>query len=467
MLGEAKRRGTPQPTFVPTIQGSSESSPSQGEVLSDAKRRGTPQPTFVPTIHGSSESSPSQGEVLSEAKRRGPPQHAFTPAIQGSSESSPSQGEVLSEAKRRGTPRHAFVPAATTQLCYPRARSRSSPGAMRFQHVAIEALVTEVPETVITTASLERMMGRTYQRLGLQPGFLEMLTGIRARRFWDAGVQPSDAATIAARKVLSNTGVNPDDIGILINTSVCKDYLEPSTAALVHGNLGLGRRCLNFDVGNACLGFLSGMTVVANMIELGQIKAGMVVAGEGSRDVTRATVRRLMQPSTNMGQMRDNIATLTLGSASAAMLLVHDSIATTPHRFIGGTVLAATEHNRLCVGTPDRMTTDPTTLLKEGVKLAGEAWAVMQQELGLGHADMTRYALHQVGKANHDAVCAALSVPPDKALRVYPDIGNVGACGVPLALSGSVQRGWLKEGDNAALMGIGSGLNTAMMVVRW
>jgi len=338
---------------------------------------------------------------------------------------------------------------------------------MRFEHVAIEALVTEVPETVITTHSLERMLGRTWKRLGLQTGFLEMLTGIRARRFWDAGVQPSDAATIAARRVLAKTGISPNDIGILVNTSVCKDYLEPSTAALVHGNLGLGRPCLNFDVGNACLGFLSGMVVVSNMIELGQIKAGIVVAGEGSREVTRATVRRLMQPSTTFEQVRDNIATLTLGSASAAMLLVHDSIATSPHRFLGGTILAATEHNRLCVGTPDQMTTDPTTLLKEGVKLAGEAWAQMQSELGLSHPDFARYALHQVGKANHDAVCAALSVPPEQALRVYPDIGNAGACGVPLALSGSIQKGLLQPGQNAALMGIGSGLNCAMMAVRW
>ena len=192
-----------------------------------------------------------------------------------------------------------------------------------------------------------------------------------------------------------------------------------------------------------------------------------MVAGEGSREVTRATVRRLMQPSTTMGQMRDNIATLTLGSASAAMLLVHESIATRSHRFLGGNILAATEHNRLCVGTPDRMTTDPTTLLKEGVRLAGQAWSEMQQELGLSHSDMHCYALHQVGKANHDAVCASLDVPLDRALRVYPDIGNVGACGVPLALSGSVKKGLLQEGQNAALMGIGSGLNCAMMTVRW
>ena len=338
---------------------------------------------------------------------------------------------------------------------------------MRFSNVAIEGLATEVPATVITTSSLERMLSRTWKRLSLQPGFLELLTGIRARRFWDEGQKPSDAATLAARKVLHNTGIDPARIGILVNTSVCKDYLEPSTAALVHGNLGLGPNCLNFDIGNACLGFLSGMQVVSTMIEQGQIEAGLVVAGEGSRTVTRATVRRLMQPSTTFAQVRDNIATLTLGSASAAMLLMRADLASRPHRFHGGTILAATEHNRLCVGTPDRMTTDAPTLLKEGVHLAERAWTTMQAQLGLSHGDFSAYALHQVGKANHDAVCHALQVPPERALRIYPDIGNVGACGVPLALDRSIAQGTLKKGENAALMGIGSGLNCAMMAVGW
>jgi 3-oxoacyl-[acyl-carrier-protein] synthase-3 len=338
---------------------------------------------------------------------------------------------------------------------------------MRFQAVAIESLATVVPETRITTASIERMLGRTYRRLNIAPGFLEMLTGIHTRRFWDEGVKPSDAATLAARKALSETGYDASKIGILVNTSVCKDYLEPSTAALVHGNLGLSPACLNFDIGNACLGFLSGMQVVATMIEQGAVEAGLVVAGEGSRDVIRSTVSRLIKPGTTFPDLRDNLATLTLGSAGAAMLLVRDHAASTPHRFLGSHALAATEHSRLCVGTPEQMTTDPTTLLQEGVKLAGRVWAEFTDELGMDHGDFAQYALHQVGKANHDAVCKAVGVPPERALRIYPDTGNVGACGVPLTLARTIELGRVGVGDNVALMGIGSGLNSAMQALRW
>lgn len=339
--------------------------------------------------------------------------------------------------------------------------------ALRYTRVVLEGQAALVPPTVITTESLERMLARTYAGLGLRPGFLELLTGIHARRFWEDGVKPSEAATRAARRVLAQTGFDPRRIGALVSTSVCKDYLEPSVAALVHGNLGLPSSALNFDVGNACLGFLSGVSVVANMIELGQIEAGLVVAGEGSGEVTRATVRKLMQPGADMDAMRANLATLTLGSAAAAWLLVRDEQGTSGHRLRGINAQAATEHSRLCVGTAEQMTTDPTTLLTEGVALAGRTWARFCADQGLSHSQIREYCLHQVGKANHDAVCGALGVPLDRALRVYPDIGNVGACGVPLTLSRAVEQGRVSAGDTVALLGIGSGLNCAMMALDW
>ncbi len=319
---------------------------------------------------------------------------------------------------------------------------------------------------MVTTASIERMLGRTWERLGLKQGFLEGLTGVAERRFWEEGVGPSEAATRAARALLERQAFPPERLGALVSTSVCKDYLEPSVASLVHGNLGLPASCWNFDVGNACLGFLSGMAMVANMIELGQIEAGLVVAGEGSREVTRATVEELMRPGADFQRLKDNLATLTLGSGAAAMLLVRAGSAPGP-RLRGGSILAATEFNRLCVGTATRMTTDAARLLQEGVRLAERTWRQLQQELALHPAEVQEYALHQVGKANHEAVTGTLGLPAERALRIYPQLGNVGAAGVPLALATARDQDRLRPGRPVALMGIGSGLNCAMMVVDW
>ncbi|MBM76483.1 MAG: 3-oxoacyl-ACP synthase III [Proteobacteria bacterium] len=338
---------------------------------------------------------------------------------------------------------------------------------MRYRQVCIESLSYEVPSNLLRTVDIESELTPLYSKIGMKPGWLQSVTGIRTRRFWDRHLNPSDVATLAAKKAIEQSNLDKNKIGALVSTSVCKDYLEPSVAAFVHGNLKLPTSCMNFDAGNACLGFLTGMNIVADMIELGKIKSGLVVAGESSRAPTEATIERLKAPEANMSSFRNNLATLTLGSAAVAMVLTHESISTTGHRFLGGIARAATQWSRLCVGTETKMTTDPAKLLKEGVSLAQQTWTAVHKELPLQPEWTKEYALHQVGRANHDSVLQALNLPPNKALRVYIDHGNVGACGVPLTLAMLIESGRVQQGDRVGLMGIGSGLNVMMMGVQW
>jgi 3-oxoacyl-[acyl-carrier-protein] synthase-3 len=324
-----------------------------------------------------------------------------------------------------------------------------------------------VPDTTVTTASIERMLSQLYRRVGLADGFVETMTGVRARRFWDEGMTPSEAATRVSEKVLSSTGLSREHIDVLINTSVSREGVEPSTASLVHGDLGLGRSCVNFDLSNACLGFLSGMESVANRIELGQARAGLVVAAESSRHITRSTLRLLMEADVALQDLVDNMATLTLGSGAVAMVLVHEDLATHGHRLQGGVSLAATEHNRLCHGTEEQMRTEPARLLVEGVHLAEETFPRYLEHCRLDPSRIAEFALHQVSKANHEALVEALNLPDDRCLRLYPDLGNVGAAGVPMTLARLVEAGRVSSGDTLGLLGIGSGINCTMMAVEW
>ena len=338
---------------------------------------------------------------------------------------------------------------------------------MRYQNVCIESIGYVMPTEELRTAEIETGLASLYKKLGLKPGWLQVVTGIRSRRFWSLDTKPSDIATWAGEQALRKTKINRSQIQALISCSVCKDYIEPSVAAFVHGNLRLEPTCVNFDMGNACLGFLTGLMHVADMIELGRIEIGMVVAGENSRAPTEATIERLRDPSADMQSFKDNLATLTLGSAGVAMVLTSRRRSTTDHRFLGGIARAATQWSRLCVGTETKMITDPAKLLAEGVKLAQQTWADVHREVDLHPSQTKEYALHQVGRANHDAVIRALKLPPNKALRIYIDHGNVGSCGVPLTLAMLVERGRVRNGDRIGLMGIGSGLNVMMLGVQW
>lgn len=338
---------------------------------------------------------------------------------------------------------------------------------MRYERVHIQAIEYALPPIEVTTASLEKMLGPLFRRIGVPDGVLQSLTGVGARRFWPEGVLTSDSAGRVARTLMDRHGVPPCGIQAVVSTSVGKDYLEPPMASLVSGDIGMGPECMNFDVGHACLGFMTGMLTVANLIELGQIECGLVVAGEGSRAVTQATIRRLLQPGVDFKVFGENLATLTLGSMAVAAMLVHERHSKHGHRLLGGAVRAATQHSRLCLGTATEMKTDAPTLLREGVDLAETTFAAARAELGVEVPDIAEFVLHQVGKANHDALIARLGLPPDKTLRLYTDHGNVGAAGVPFTLATAIERGRIQSGDKAMLLGIGSGLNCTMLGIGW
>jgi acyl-CoA:acyl-CoA alkyltransferase len=188
----------------------------------------------------------------------------------------------------------------------------------QFEKVSIQGLAYVDAPHRVTSAELSGRLSPVLQRFGLRPDLLESLTGITARRFWDPGVQPSTVAAMAGERALEQAGIGREQVGVLISTSVCKDYIEPSVASLVHHKLKLRAECLNFDLGNACLAFLDAMTVAGNMIERGQVDYALIVDGEGSRYINEVTIERLNREETTPQQFRDNFATLTLGSGAVA-----------------------------------------------------------------------------------------------------------------------------------------------------
>lgn len=338
---------------------------------------------------------------------------------------------------------------------------------MRFENVSICSVAHVDAPHRVTSTELEVRLEAPMKRLGVPPGLLEGLSGIKARRMWDADYQPSQAATAAAILAIERAGISRDRVGVLINTSVCRDYIEPSTACLVHGNLQLGRHCLNFDLGNACLGFINGMEVVGNMIERGQVDYGLVVDGENSRTVVDRTLERLNGPDIDESTFRANFATLTLGSGGAAMVLGRKDLAPHGHAFLGGVTVAATEHNRLCFGQVDGMQTKTKELMVAGLQLAALTWKAAKAELGWTPAELDEYVLHQVSRAHTEKLTEVLELDPKKILATYDELGNVGPAGVPIVLSKAALAGRITKGSRVALMGIGSGLNCAMAEVVW
>lgn len=342
---------------------------------------------------------------------------------------------------------------------------------MPTSSVAVESLAWVLPPHRATSAELEADLAPTYRRLGVPARCIEALTGIAARRFWDEGQGIAEAAAEAAKKCLEGAGRPVADVvartGLCLSTSVSKDFVEPSVAALVAGELGLPATCRRFDVGNACLGFLDGMDLAASAIERGAVDYALVVAAESSRRVVEATIARLNAEARTMQDFKENLPTLTLGSGAVAMLLCRADLATTTHRVLGSVTLCDGENNRICVGVPDRMTTDATKLLSAGVALAEKTLAKAELDLSFARGEISRWICHQVGAAHMATLFSRLGLDLDRAQLTYPELGNIGPAAVPLTLGLAVEEGRVRPGDKLALFGIGSGLSCSLTTVLW
>jgi acyl-CoA:acyl-CoA alkyltransferase len=338
---------------------------------------------------------------------------------------------------------------------------------MLYKNVCIEGLGYVLPEKVIESTWIEEQIAPVYAALGLPTGFLEQMSGVKERRWWDEGVAFSDASAMAGERAIADAGVDKNEIGIVVHTSVCRDWIEPSTACIVHHKLGLGPHALNFDVGSACLGFLEGMKVVANMIELRQIGAGIVTAGENSREIIMATIDRMLKTPPSLEFCSEVMAALTFGSGGVAMVLTDASRSLRKKRLLGSYSYASTEHHDLCVGQRTWGRIRPKEMLQAGLHPLGMAWEGFLKEMQWDVDIIDRIFTHQVSKSHRKQGQKVLGISLEKDFPTLAELGNIGSVSAPLCLAMGVEAGVVKDGDRICLMGMGSGINCNFMAIQW
>lgn len=347
---------------------------------------------------------------------------------------------------------------------------------MRYSHVCVEAVVHNPPPHVVTSEEIEQRLSPVYERLSLPHGRLELMTGIQERRFYDSGTLPGTISVQTGIKALEASGLDRRHFGALFHGSVCRDQMEPATAAGVHSGIGLPDDSVVLDISNACLGLLNGLLWIADLIELGRIRAGMVVGTETGRSLVEGTIDSLLcDDALTRQSIKSAFASLTIGSGSAAIVLCDRRISRTGHRLLGGSILSDTSGHNLCAGGVaadkhgdgrPRMETDSEALLHAGIALAERTWARTRQTLGWRNADVDRVFTHQVGKQHRNLLMEKLELDPWLDFPTVEKFGNTGAVALPMALAMGMERDVPAPGTKLALLGIGSGLNSVMLGIE-
>jgi len=343
---------------------------------------------------------------------------------------------------------------------------------MKFERVRINATAAVIPPMPLTSVEIERQLEPLYRRLGLPEGRLELMTGIERRHFWEPGFLPSRGSALAGAALLEECSVDRSEIDLLIHCGVCRDRLEPATAAYVHGLLEMPLSCQILDISNACLGFVNAMVLAGSLIESGQIRHALLVSGENGRPLIEHTINSLLEKDLTRKGVKPYFANLTIGAGAAAMLLTREDLLEEPRpRLIGGAAATDSSANELCQGDSTgmdglEMLTEAEALLDAGIALAGTTWEAFSSELGWRAEMPDCFICHQVGRTHQRRLFEALGLDRKRDFTTFEYMGNVGSVSLPFTFHKALEAGKIPPGGKAALLGIGSGLSSVMLGVE-
>jgi 3-oxoacyl-[acyl-carrier-protein] synthase III len=329
----------------------------------------------------------------------------------------------------------------------------------------IESVGVKLPARRLTTKDL---MNRTRHRTRIQ---LERLTGIHERRVVGPGENSFTLATGAARDCLAHSMHQASDIEMLINTSITRSKggfsqsFEPPLSLYIKQAIGAAR-AVSFDLSNACAGMLTGVFLLQDLIARGEISCGMVVSGEY---ISHLSWNAAQQVRSLFSQQ---LASLTLGDAGAAVIVERASHSVPGIEVIGFTTLA--EHSRLCLAFPStvgpgaQMYTRSRTLQKVAIQDMPALVAEVIGEAGIDLADIDYLIPHQTSaRAIRKATlefARQLGARPRHVVVNLEEYGNTSSTTLFVALHKYLAEQRLHKGDRVMLLAIASGLEIGIAI---
>jgi acyl-CoA:acyl-CoA alkyltransferase len=328
--------------------------------------------------------------------------------------------------------------------------------------IKISHLAAYAPPTQVSSQEVEERVNR--HRQVLPDGCLERLFGVQFRRYAGPGVQCSDLAVEAARKILCHQEL--DSIDCLIFAAASSDLIEPATANIVQAKLGLS--CPVFDIKNACNSFVTAMQVGSSLISSGQFRRVLITSGEILHQAIQFEIK-------DPAELPNRLAGFSLGDAGAAALLEASSDET---GFVYQTMKSLGHHWELCTipGGGSMFPHDPKKMYFEGqttelrnvfIREQGAMVAECFATSGWLAQDIDHVFTHQVSRSSFDLIAHHIGIPVDRFYRIVSQYGNTASASIPLSMYLAEQEGVLKRGQKVMIVGLASGISISLQLVIW
>jgi 3-oxoacyl-[acyl-carrier-protein] synthase-3 len=316
------------------------------------------------------------------------------------------------------------------------------------QSSRIAGLGHYVPQRRVENAEIEA-------RLGLEPGWIERRTGIRARRWAAPDEALTDLAIKAGVMALNDAGIARADVALTLLATSTPDHLLPPSAPLLAHRLNLPNSGA-IDIAGACSGFLYALTLADGFVKA-QEKPILIVAAN--------ILSRRINPE-------ERGSAILFADAAGAVVLVPSSSPSTG--ILGVDLVSDGSHYGLISipagGSRKPFTAgmDPKELLmtmSHGKSVFSQAVRMMtgcsiraMEQAGLTPANIDRFVPHQANVRLFEAVCENIGLASSKTVRTIEEFGNSSAATIPLSLSLANRDRPFVSGERLLLTAAGAGL---------
>jgi 3-oxoacyl-[acyl-carrier-protein] synthase-3 len=287
------------------------------------------------------------------------------------------------------------------------------------------------------------------ERIGVDHDWIVKRTGIRSRRRAAPHERLAEIAARAGRASLEDAGVDPIDVDLVLVATLSQDNLMPNAAPVVAQALGADRAGA-IDVGAACTGWLSGVSLAAAQLEAGRVDRVLVI---GAEILTRLT-------------NYDDPKTAALwGDGAGAVLLGSDGdgaigpIALAADGALADVIVASHEDRVLRV--------EGHETFQNAVKRLSESTLTALARAGLALEDIDLFVYHQANARILRAVAERLELAPEKVANYIAETGNTSAASIPLTLALLREDGRLRSGQMILVAAIGAGFTWGAGTIEW
>jgi 3-oxoacyl-[acyl-carrier-protein] synthase-3 len=323
------------------------------------------------------------------------------------------------------------------------------------QSSRIAGLGHYVPERRVENAEIEA-------RLGVESGWIERRTGIRARRWAAPDEALTDLAIKAGDMALNDAGIARADVALTLLATSTPDHLLPPSAPLLAHRLNLPNSGA-IDLAGACSGFLYALTLADGFVRT-QGKPILIVAAN--------ILSRRINPE-------ERGSAILFADAAGAMVLVPSS---SPSTGILGVDLVSDGSHYGLISIPAGGSRkpfiagmDPKELLMtmtNGKSVFSQAVRMMtgcsiraMEQAGLTPANIDRFVPHQANVRLFEAVCENIGLASSKTVRTIEEFGDSSAATIPLSLSLANTDRPFVSGERLLLTAAGAGLAGGSIVL--